>query len=183
MTLESIYYIGQTVAVLAILASLVAIYFQLRQSQAIERATAQRELLKQSRELSMTQTIDEAYFNDICQCLQEYTNAKRFVKGRFHGFAFNWLFICEQVFYQNQNGLMNAVSFDAFMRSYLSLLRTPGGAQWWQSVAYRIVGRDISDYLNKRLAEDGDTIPPIDEILTFMRVPDIAPIAGGETDK
>ena len=45
MSLETVYYITQIVAVVAILASLVAIWFQMRQSQKMERAAAQRELL------------------------------------------------------------------------------------------------------------------------------------------
>ena len=43
MNLETIYYITQIIAVAAILISLVAIWFQMRQSTKIERAAAQRE--------------------------------------------------------------------------------------------------------------------------------------------
>lgn len=42
MTLETIYYIGQTVAVGAILASLVAIYIQQRKDHAFAQAESQR---------------------------------------------------------------------------------------------------------------------------------------------
>ena len=44
MTLETVYYIGQTVAVLAILLSLVGIWLQMRQSQQIARADLSNQL-------------------------------------------------------------------------------------------------------------------------------------------
>jgi len=44
MTLEEIYYIGQTIAVLAILGSLAAIYWQQRKAHALARAESQREI-------------------------------------------------------------------------------------------------------------------------------------------
>lgn len=171
MTLESIYYIGQTVAVLAILISLIAIFFQMRQTQAIERANAQRELLIQTREWFAILSKDEGFFNDICECMQEYNTADRFKKQRFNCWAFNILLIIEQVFYQNQEGLMNDGSFNRFIQALLSVVRTTGGAQWWQE-AYLIVGTDVGGYLTKRLEEEDDNIRPWDEILTFMHVPD-----------
>ena len=48
MTLEALYYITQIIAVLAILGSLIAIWFQMHQNQLVERANGQRELLMQA---------------------------------------------------------------------------------------------------------------------------------------
>jgi len=47
MTLETIYYIGQTIAVAAILASLVAIYIQQRKDHEFAKAENQRKILMQ----------------------------------------------------------------------------------------------------------------------------------------
>ena len=47
MTLETIYYIGQTIAVIAILGSLVAIYIQIRQQNQLSRFNAIREVIEQ----------------------------------------------------------------------------------------------------------------------------------------
>jgi hypothetical protein len=47
MTLESIYYIGQMLAVIAILASLLAIYYQIRQTNRISRYNSTNSLIGQ----------------------------------------------------------------------------------------------------------------------------------------
>lgn len=47
MTLESIYYIGQMLAVIAILASLIAIYYQIRQTNRISRYNSTNSLIGQ----------------------------------------------------------------------------------------------------------------------------------------
>lgn len=57
MTLENIYYIGQTIAVLAILGTLIALIYQLRQSNKVARKTAVQ--IQIDGLLAMTRTIYE----------------------------------------------------------------------------------------------------------------------------
>lgn len=60
MSLETIYYVTQIIAVAATLASLVAIWFQMRQAQKMERAAAERDLLDRVSSFSGNMTPAEA---------------------------------------------------------------------------------------------------------------------------
>ena len=107
MNLESIYYVGQTVAVAAILASLFAIWFQMRQSQKMERAAAQRELLWRVSEWSrQINNVSETSDNFI-RGLVEYETSNAAVQSAINGVLAEFVFICESALNMRNDGFFS----------------------------------------------------------------------------
>ncbi|PHS29229.1 MAG: hypothetical protein COA85_01725 [Robiginitomaculum sp.] len=170
MTLESIYYIGQTVAVLAILASLVALYFQQRQGQVIARASSQRELLKSASEFLLLTFDNPKVLKDVRHGLMEFDSAPHETKSNFGNWAWVFLVIMEQCVYMKRDELITASSYNGFELGALGIITTPGGAQWWAHTR-KVMGVDLVARLDQRLTELGGVTPPIYE---FM--PQFAPV-------
>lgn len=110
MTLEEIFDVSQIIAVIAILGSLIAIYFQMRQSHAQERANAQRDLLNQSREWWLLGVESEQTLDLICAGLQNFSGLDRYQQARFHAWAANLLQIVTGAHFQHRDKLINSSS-------------------------------------------------------------------------
>ena len=172
---------GEIAGALAVVASLLFVGNQLRQGQAIERAKAQRDLLVQARDWMSLLAADEEKFESVRLCLNDFDSADDFTKERFNSWAFNFLFIFEQVHYMHIDGFVNDGSFYRFEQGILSIIRTRGGAQWWK-LAFDIVGTDVGNYIATRLEEIGDSVAPWDELLPHVRVDARAAQQGVEPD-
>ena len=153
MTLEELYYVSQIVAVAMILASLIAIWLQMRQNHALARADAQRDLLK-SIGTFLQMTLDNPrVLTDVRLGLQEYDTASAY------------LHVMEQAVYTKADKLITYPSFKGIETGALGIIVTPGGCQWWAH-AKKIIGAAVSQHLDKRLAELGGVTPPFYELLT-----------------
>lgn len=179
MTLENIYYIGQTIAVIAILASLVAIYFQQRQSHVFERNSGHRDLLKQASEHFDYLRDDESLFEDVRNCLYEYDSTSPFRKHRFHAWCLNAFVVLDQANYQKRDGLMNDASHERFMSYGLAVLRTPGGRQWW-AASQNLVNEDLFIYLSDRLSGKDAAGPSLFDLMPELRLEEAADSAADE---
>lgn len=71
MTLEDINYAAQTIGVFLVLGSLIALYFQGRQTHSVELSSGQRDLLAQAREHLAVLRHDEQLFNAVTECLEK----------------------------------------------------------------------------------------------------------------
>jgi len=171
MSLESIYYVGQTIAVFAILISLVALWFQRRQTYSIEKSNAQRQLLDGCRSFFWSLSYDETLFEDVRFCLHEYDDADDFKKQRFWGWAFDLLMMTEQVFYQNRERLISEAQFNGFTAGMILVINTAGGRQWWEE-ARQLVSKDFSDFLHQRFERDGASLPQWTDIQKNLRLPE-----------
>jgi len=170
MTLETIYYIGQTIAVFAILISLVALWFQRRQTYSVEKSNAQRQLLDGCRSFFSSLSHDPALFEDVRHCLHHYERADDFKKQRFWGWAFDILMMTEQVFYQHREKLINEAQFNGFTNGMIMIINMPGGRQWWEE-ARQLISRDFSEFLHARFEKDGPSLPRWDAVQKNMALP------------
>ncbi len=169
MNWQAIGAVGELAAAVAVVASLIFVGYQLRQSRFIEKANAQRDLLVQAREWMSILASDEELFDSVRTCLNDFNESEPLDKERFSSWAFNLLFLFEQVYYMRMDGFVNDGSFNRFEQATLSLIRTKGGDQWWK-LAYNIVGTDVGEYLAARLEEIGDSVPPWDDLLPHLKL-------------
>ena len=123
MQWDAIGAVGETVGALAVLITLIAIYFQIRQNQVLERESAQRNLLDQCRDYFNHLSSDQELFDDVRECLHEYSTADPFKKQRFFAWSFDLLFIVEQAYYQRREGLINEASFHGFTNGMLAVIK------------------------------------------------------------
>ena len=166
MTLETIYYIGQTVAVGAILASLVAIWFQMRQSQKMERATAQRDLLDRVSMFTRSMTQDEA---DLWLLgLHDLTGASSGVDFMMDKKTSEFLLLTEAAFNMHNDGFFTDGTWTGIEGYMISILRTPGGQQYWD-YKKNVIGFEISKHLTARMNALGPDIPTVFETQPYMQ--------------
>jgi len=177
MSLETLYEVSQIVAVVAILGSLIAIFFQMRQGQKIARADSQRDLLNHAAEFMKLTLDNPAVLEDVRRGLMEYDTAPTMTKSNFSTWAWVYMFIMETCTYMRKDGLITKSSFDGFETGALGIISTPGGHQWWQHTK-KVIGVDVSRHLDTRLMELGDKTPLVYEFLTQF-----APIDSAENSK
>lgn len=170
MTLEEIYYVSQIVAVVAILGSLLAIYFQMRQNRAFERANEQREFLNQVREWWALSVESEEKFQTICLGLQDFHGLDRFQQAQFHAWAADMQAIFSGAFFQHRSKLISPSSHEGMARAFLSILNTPGGQAWWE-MSSKTANKEVATYLNARLAAEAATLPTWTDIVPHFRLP------------
>ncbi|MBM4204802.1 MAG: hypothetical protein FJ194_11725 [Gammaproteobacteria bacterium] len=144
---------------IAILGSLIAIYFQMRQSHAQERANAQRDLLNQSREWWLLGVESEQTFDLICAGLQKFSGLGRYQQARFHALAANLLQVVTGAHFQHRDKLINSSSQEGFIRAFLAILNTPGGREWWQ-LSSKVGNQELATYLRTLLVAEAGTLPP-----------------------
>jgi hypothetical protein len=153
---------------IAVVVSLVFVGYQLRQQSYMERAKAQRDLLIQGREWISMASSDEAEFNAIRRCLEDFEGADAWSKQQFFSWATNVLLIFESVLYMKTDNLVHEGSYARFEQLVLAIVRTPGGYQWWEYV-YNLIGTDVAEHIAMRIEEVGETVPPWNELLPHFK--------------
>ncbi|MEM6901299.1 MAG: hypothetical protein AAF583_16210 [Pseudomonadota bacterium] len=166
MTLETVYYIGQTIAVVAILASLIAIYFQMQQSTKMERAAAQRDIL--DRVADFTRTFGADDFDQLARGLTDFEGATHETQAFMHNKLIELVFITESALNMHKDGFFSEGTWSGIEGAMLGMLRTNGGREFW-SYAQNMVGFEIADHLNKRIEEVGDDGPTFLDAIPFLR--------------
>ncbi len=167
MNWEAIGAVGEILAAATVVASLLFVGYQLRQSQRAERAAGQRDLLNQGRSWYISTRSDPSLFGAVSELLEEYETADPIKQHLFDTWAFDFLLITEQVLYMHDDEFVNATSREGFENLALSILVTPGGSQWWQRIQ-RVWNQDHVAYMN-RLLDERDGIPRFDDLLPHFR--------------
>ncbi|MEP3051923.1 MAG: hypothetical protein ABJP48_04180 [Erythrobacter sp.] len=166
MNLEEIYYIGQTIAVVAILGSLLAIWFQMRQSQKMERASAQREILQRTAEFARSFQREEV--DPFVLGLHEWDGAAYEARFVTDGKIAEFLFLAEAAFYLHKDGFFNTGTLAGIEGYLISMLRARGGQQYWAFKQHRI-GPDYVAYLNARIEATSEDTPTFFEAEPHFR--------------
>ena len=170
MTLEDISLLAQIVAVLLIPASLVFVGMQMRQTHAVERGNAQRDILEQTREWWIQCVEDEETFDTLVAGLANYAALSRYRQARFNALGWSLQHIVEGVFFQHKASLINASSHEGYMVAFLAIINEPGGRQWWDD-ASKVGNAELCSYLSARLAAEASTLPLWTDLLPFFGVP------------
>lgn len=168
MSLESIYYVGQTVAVVAILASLAAIWFQMRQSQKMARAAAQRELLLRVSEWTREFININADGDDLTRGLVEYETSNAASQNQVNKALSEFVFICESALNMHRDGFFSDGTWAGIEGATLALIRTPGGSQWWR-YGQTFIGPEIVEHLQERLKDLDENFPSFIDFTPTMR--------------
>ncbi len=158
MTLENIYYVGQTVAVVAILMSLLAVVWQMRQSQKMERAAAQRDLLLRVSEWGRMMAANTGDIDRFVQGMVEYDGADALTQSFMDKAFSEFVFVAESALNMRRDGFFSEGTWEGIEGATLALLRTPGGRQWWV-YGQRVIGSEIVGHLKKRLTEIPEDAP------------------------
>lgn len=169
MTLESIYYIGQTIAVGAILISLVAIFLQLRKDHALARAEHQREILDSSTRLFDSIRLQPTGLESVRQCLVDFEGAEPDQQADFGAFALQTILLAEKAMYADQDGLLVDAALEAYLNIAVFFIGTPGGRQYWVRTK-PMFGDEIKKLLDGRLTATPDTLESLLAVMPYLRL-------------
>ena len=167
MTLEAVYYLSQIVAVGAIILSLVAIWYQMRQSAKMERAAAQREVLE--RVSHFTRGLSGEAFDHFLLGLNDFGAASSAARYTTEQRLFEFAFVTESALNMHRDGFFSEGTWAGIEGVMLGMIRTPGGATWWR-YAQKILGFEISQYLNRRLAQIDPETPNYLDFSPYSRL-------------
>lgn len=162
MSLETIYYITQIIAVGAILISLIAIYIQQRKDHILARAENQREILREIGVLAGIPVASPGALPNIRACYFDYEGATSAQQADFSHAVIKAISIAETALYMRNDNLIAEASYKGMEGVALLSLMTPGGQQYWQRMRM-VLGSDIREALDKAMRERTD-IPPIWEV-------------------
>ncbi|MEP3051918.1 MAG: hypothetical protein ABJP48_04155 [Erythrobacter sp.] len=153
MTLEEIYYIGQTVAAVAILGSLAAIYWQQRKAHALAMAESTREILEQTSHLFDDLLASPTGLESLEVCSANYHGASIRQKTEFAQFMIKHLMLAEQAEFMLRDNLISGNSHDKLIGLAALYLGTQGGREYWGD-SKAVLGEDVVAAIDKTLREN-----------------------------
>ena len=132
MTLETIYYLGQTIAVIAILISLVAIWFQMKQTHHLARLENSRSMWIYVSGV-MTSFVDDSekakFFHDALYGMGKMTDAD---KTRFYLLMSSLLMMFENGHVLHREGMMEDHFWPRMRQSLRDFIAPPRAQRWWE---------------------------------------------------
>jgi hypothetical protein len=162
MNWDAIGAIGELLGSTAVLVTLIAILFQMRQSAKMERAAAQRDVL--DRVTQFTKGLNETDRNDsFLLTLHDYNAAPTGARLSAESHLFEFAFVTESALNMHRDGFFSDGTWAGIEGVMLGMLRTPGGAVWWQH-ARLMLGFEIALHLDRRLTEIDPATPTYLEI-------------------
>jgi hypothetical protein len=168
LTLSDLAALGEAVGGIAVLVTLVYLAYQFRQTATIERTAGQRELLNRTRDWVELTTIHPDLIDVLRKALADWDAATPQEKERANGWMLSAALQAEQALYMWREQLINEVSYRGFVNVIVAIAATPGGSQWWTRARIAL-GDDVSDLVDRELAQRPADAPDWLEIFPHMR--------------
>lgn len=191
MTLESIYYIGQTLAVIAILCSLIFLAVQTRLQIRIARAELARETDRHWGVFLHAVRDDEEFSRLVRVGIQHWDQLSNNQRFRLNASWLELPMALASAPLLREAGLIKPWQESMQVNFLLSLLQTPGGRAWWGGAKFAIP-KHVRERLDAHLSSGEDLPPPWDEFLPFkateedlaiIRARDRAALSSGKPEK
>ncbi len=151
MNWDAIGAVGEWAGAIAVVVTLFYLALQMRQSQKMERAVAQRDLLLRVSEWTrMVNRESDSAFDKLVIGLRDCESADALTQMHIDKFLSEFVFIAEAALNMRRDGFFSDGTWAGIEGATPALLRTPGGQQWWNHSQHWI-GSEILEYLNSRL--------------------------------
>ncbi|MEL6827738.1 MAG: hypothetical protein AAFN91_15935 [Pseudomonadota bacterium] len=180
MTLETIYYITQIIAVGAILASLGAIYIQLRKDHALARSERQQEILNVTNSVYEYLACQSGVVKSVRLCFQDYERASPEAQVEFGYLIHRGLNLAQQAAYMRDDKLIEDNLYSSAFGLVLMYLNTPGGREYWKRVRLSYT-ENMRTAIDTALKTPKD-IAPIWDVYPFF-LPEEATSIASESDE
>jgi hypothetical protein len=160
MTLENIYFIGQTIAAVAIVVSLIYVGLQVRQNTTATRtASAQAYVTSDNEIVGLINASPK-----LADILHEGANGLSTLKGgdliRFMAFH-DLVFISFQSFHlQWKKGALDEALWVTYKQSFIDLLQQKGQQEWW-TIRRHWFNSEFQDYVEQALVGGMGTAKPM----------------------
>jgi hypothetical protein len=165
---EAIAAIGEAVGGLAVIASLIYLAVQIRQSRQLERAASIREMFAKGSDMVGYTAHHPENLETIRRGVADLSQLSFEEIDIFNGWAVHCLVVVEQAMYMHRDGLLPEASWRAFENYGLAIVRSPGGSEWWSTYA-GVIGQEFVSRLNEVVRQAGDERPSIYDIYPHWR--------------
>jgi len=153
MNWDAIGAIGEWAGAIAVVVTLFYLALQMRQSQEMERAVAQRDLLLRVSEWTrMVNDERDGTYDRFVMGLREYETADALTQMHIDKHLSEFVFVAEAALNMRKDGFFSDGTWGGIEGGVLALLRTPGGQQWW-AYSQHWIGSEIVKHLNMRLPQ------------------------------
>jgi len=131
MTLETLYYLSQILAVLAILASLIFVGVQIIQNTRAIKATSHHAITDSFNHLNTTLATNPELARIWDAGNKGIENLKPEELTAYHSLLLGYVRVFETLFFQSQTGTMARELWEAERRVLQFMFALPGVQQWW----------------------------------------------------
>lgn len=158
MSLETIYYIGQTLAVIAIVCSLIFLGLQTRQQIRIARAELARETDRYWGVFLHAVRDDPEFSRLVRVGIQHWDKLSNNQRFRLNASWLELPMALASTPLLRESGLIKPWQENMQVNFVLSLLGTPGGSAWWSGAKFAIP-KHVRERLDRHLTS-GEALPP-----------------------
>jgi hypothetical protein len=155
MTLENIYYIGQTVAVVAIFGSVVFVGFQIRENSAAVRSATAQAVHDNYGAWCMALGADPEALGASIKGFSDYEGLTPIEKAHFVCTYMAFLSHSQNAFYQWKEGHLSQDMWNAWEALMMNLVNTPGGGAFWRERCY-VFGERFQTHVNEIMTRRPD---------------------------
>jgi len=155
MTLESIYYVGQTIAVVAIFGSLIFVGFQIKENSAAVRSATAQAVHDNYGAWYMGQGADPEALSASIKGFGDYEGLSPIEKAHFVCTYMAFLSHSQNAFYQWKEGHLSADLWKGWEALMMNLVNTPGGALFWRERCY-VFGEKFQSHVNEIMTRKPD---------------------------
>lgn len=173
MSLENIYYIGQTISVVALITSLVFVGVQVRisnqqtrQANKLARAENRRELIGQIATLFETGVAYPENNEAIAKCYIDFENATPNHQVAFAHQQHKTINLLEQALYLFDEGLLDNVTLEGIENVLLVGLAMTGGREYWARSKMSYNER-LRTHVDRILEDRGPQMPQMGDVMPF----------------
>ena len=160
---EAIAAIGEAVGGLAVIASLIYLALQIRQSRQLERAASIREMFQKGSDMVGYTALHPEKLETIRRGVADFLHLSAEEIDVFNGWGVHCLVAIEQAMYMHRDGLLPDASWRAFENFGLAIIRSTGGSAWWSKYS-GVLGQEFVIALNEVASQAGDERPSIYDI-------------------
>ncbi len=136
MTLEQIYYIGQTIAVVAIIGSLVAIFFQMRLQNAIRQTEIARSMTGAFQSTWARMHEDPAFTRLVRVAASHWDKLPDNQKFVVHSYWAEIALVASDQLFQSGGKLKPGSAGYKMVVWFVGMVRTPGPQLWWSKAKF-----------------------------------------------
>ena len=157
MDLETVYYIGQTLAVLALIVSLVFVGFQIRQNTRATQAASHNDISIAFSELNQTWADNHALSEIVMKGMNDRQALNPVEQWRYDATCRAYFHIVHTMFMQARLGVGDKSIMFAEERGLKTVLSTPGGKEFWMENPYGF-SEEFRAYIDRLIIEvDAET--------------------------
>ncbi len=132
MDLETVYYIGQSVAVLVVIITLFALLFQVRQANLLAKIETTRTVWMHGSNLLYSQAEDDEKAQFLHRAFFADGEIADYEKTRIGAFLYAFMVHVEGVLEMYESGMMDVIHLNRMEASVGMYLNSRRGRQWWK---------------------------------------------------